>query len=432
MRDLAVSRNSVLTALHMLQVEGYLESRQGAGTYVCVSEVDAMDEDAPVAVEGVGAPPTLAARLDVLGRFGLTEWLGRNDPVRFDFRYGRVVFPAASARAWSQVQTRRLRRGGWPLLPAGFQGEPVLRQALAVHLGLNRGIRCTPEQILITTGSQESLFLSLTALLERGDTLVLEKPGYEPARLLGELCGADLHHASVDEHGIDPATLPDAARLVFVTPSHQFPTGAVLPARRRHALYGWARRCGAWIYEDDYDSEFRYDIRPLPALKRLDVDGRVIHAGSFSKTMYAGIRLGFMVLPDALVTPLRELKTCTSGAVATFVQHAMAEFIVTGEYQRHLNRVCKIYGQRRGRLLDSLSRHCSGRVRWSGSQGGVHLFLRMPSNRDPAAFDQDARRSGVGVTVFPSGGGELRLALGYGGIDVADIEAGVAALADVI
>jgi GntR family transcriptional regulator/MocR family aminotransferase len=367
-------------------------------------------------------------------KYRLAQWIGNNEPVRYDFRYGRVAFPPASWKAWTQSQSHSLRRRAWPLLATALEGERCLREAIRTHLRLNRGINCDPEQILVTNGSQESIYLAMTALLTPGDRVLVEEPGYLPARAVAELCGAEVCGVPVDEDGMRTRELQERpARLVFVTPSHQFPTGAVLSAGRRVELYAWARRHGALIYEDDYDSEFRYDIRPLPALKSLDDDERVLHAGSFSKTMYPGLRLGFVVLPPGLVDALRELRTCMSGSAPTFMQHAMAEFIVSGNYQRHLNRTRKVYAERRARLLSCLHDRLGGVAAWTGSQGGIHLYLTV--NRAPAAaFSRAAAAADVAVTMFPVGRrrSRLHLVLGYGGIEANDIGAGVGALAGAI
>jgi GntR family transcriptional regulator/MocR family aminotransferase len=433
-RDLAVSRNSVLTALHMLEVEGYLETRPGAGTFVVLPETpapEAMAQNGAASAAAAGATDS-PQRVRAATRYRLSRWIGDDRPVRYDFRYGRVAFPPASWTSWAQTQSRCLRRRAWPLLGTAFAGERSLREAIRAHLRLNRGIDCDAEQILVTNGSQESIYLTMTALLCPGDRVLVEEPGYLPARAVAELTGAEVCGVPVDQEGLCTGELRGrGARLAFVTPSHQFPTGAVLSAGRRQELLVWARSAGAMIYEDDYDSEFRYDVRPLPALKSLDEDGRVLHGGSFSKTMYPGLRLGFVVVPAALVATLRELKTCTTGAQPTFMQHAMAEFIHSGEYQRHLNRARKIYAERRARLLSSLDARLSGVAEWRGSQAGVHLYLTLRQGLDAATLARAAAPAGVAVTVFPPAPGAdgSSFALGYGNIDAGDIDAGVAALA---
>lgn len=441
MRDLGVSRNSVLTALHTLQVEGYLEALPGSGTRVGVS-IDTLQAPVPLAdapgtaAHGAKARQTVDPRLTLspalrrAAGFGLAQRLDTHTTVRYDFRYGRVALPGASWKAWSQAHARALRHRGGPRAEAGALGERRLRAAIAGHLKLNRGIDCDPGQILVTNGSQESIFLTLTALLSPGDRLVVEEPGYLPVRAVAELCGATCVPLPVDEQGLCTDALSEPARLVFVTPSHQFPTGALLSAARRQALYAWARRHDALIYEDDYDSEYRYDTRPLPALKSLDGDGRVLHSGSFSKTLYPELRLGFVVLPAALLADVSELKMSVTGPAPTLVQRAMGDFIEGGDYQRHLNRARKVYDQRRRVLLDALATAFGGAAQWQGAQGGIHVFLTLPGVRT-RGFVAAAAAAGVACTpVAPSPGRSgLHLALGYGGIEAADIADGIGALA---
>lgn len=430
-RRLEVSRTTVVTAYDRLTGEGFLEAYVGAGTFV--SDQVTTADPAPQAHRGDQAlqPRAVWDAVTVPSPAG-------PEPA-FDFRPGlpdATLFPHA---AWRRLITRELhpRRVG-----TGTYGDPCghegLRSALSRHLAVARGVEATAEDIVITNGTQQAVDLIARALLEPGDVVAVEDPGYTPpARLLSTL-GARVHGVPVDREGLVVDALPARARLIVVSPSHQFPLGSTMSLRRRLALLDWARTHDAAILEDDYDSEFRFDGRPVEPLRSLDDEGHVIYVGTFSKTMLPTLRLGFVVVPRSLRHAVRAAKFVTDWHSSVPSQAALAQFLDEGLFTRHVRRMRHIYEQRYRLLLDILERDFTGLLRPLRASAGLHTTALVvdPDATDLHAAAADARDHGVAlhllahwqVTTEPPAG----VVLGYGSIDTQAIPPGLELLREAL
>jgi GntR family transcriptional regulator / MocR family aminotransferase len=339
-RDLAeqlqVSRTVVLLAYDQLLAEGFVQGRHGSGTYVC--------KGVTAKTQGSGGK---GAKVRV-SRFGVSAEAAvsrgpsaRSDSkvMRYDFSYRRPPVERFPFETWQRILTRKSRSAPVRMLDyASPAGSLDLRAAIAAHLRRSRAVQCEASQVIIVNGSQQALDLAARVLLERGDDAVIEDPNYQGARDAFLAAGARLHPVQVDNEGLIPSQLPKRARLAFVTPSHQFPTGTILSLGRRMALLDWAKRTGAVVIEDDYDGEFRYEGRPVESMQGLDRDGRVIYVGTFSRTIFPALRIGYLIAPTTLVKALTAAKWLCDRHTATLEQETLAEFIATGAYERHLRR----------------------------------------------------------------------------------------------
>jgi GntR family transcriptional regulator/MocR family aminotransferase len=293
----------------------------------------------------------------------------------------------------------------------------------------------------VVSGSQQAIDLAVRVLVDSGDRVVLENPHYFPARTVSHAAGAALEFVDVDDQGMklsDLAAKRGQVKLVFVTPSHQFPTGALMPLGRRLELLSWANRTGAVVFEDDYDSEYRYSGRPVEALQALDESGRVLYSGTFSKTMFPGLRLGYLVVPNQLIDIFRSVKSLLDTACPTNTQFALAEFMRDGHFERHLRRSRARNAARRATLLESIDRHLGDRVEVSGSEGGLHILLwlnEMPVRCGPEVI---ARAQQTGVGVYPVAPFYARpprrtgLLLGYTSLTEREIAEGIRRLGSVV
>jgi GntR family transcriptional regulator / MocR family aminotransferase len=298
---------------------------------------------------------------------------------------------------------------------------------------------CEAAQIMITTGSQQALQLIAHVLLDPGDRVWMEEPGYPGAHQALSMAGARLTPVPVDQDGVDVSQgmhrCPDA-RAVYITPSHQFPLGTTLTAARRLALLSWAARSGAWIIEDDYDSEFRFDGHPVPALQGLDADGRVLYIGTFSKVLFPALRLGYMVLPKHLAEAFCAARAATDTFSSPLYQIVMADFLREGHFARHIRRMRKLYMERRTALLQAIGKHVPERLEVVAADTGMHLAALLPPGSDDLAVSRAAARKGVSVRPLslcylkaPDRGG---LIFGYGGASVPQINVGVRDLRSVL
>ena len=278
---------------------------------------------------------------------------------------------------------RRLRSAVGELFDYADQsaGYEPLRNEIAAYVSRSRAVRCTPEQVLIVNGSAQGIDLCARLLLEAGDEVAVENPGYHGAHRIFAGYGARLRPARIDENGIVIGDLGKKARLVYVTPSHQFPTGVAMSLTRRLELIEWSRRNNAVIIEDDYDSEYRYSGPPLPSLQGLATGVAVIYIGTFSKVMFPSLRIGYVIAPESLVARLRRAKWLADRHTPVPEQAALADFIAEGHLERHIRRMRRIYGERRDALVESLDRHFGDRVQIHGDAAGMHVLVRFKDER---------------------------------------------------
>jgi GntR family transcriptional regulator/MocR family aminotransferase len=399
--DLKVSRITAEAAYAQLEAEGYVRRRVGDGTYVDL-RVGSIDEAAP----GRPAPKRSAARAGWSRRgSAIVRGGGCRDPrdaVAFSAGFpDPAEFPLDT---WKRLTARRLREGGTSALRYGDPaGEPELRGAIARYLAQSRGVRCTADQVLVLTSSQHAIQLAAAMLTDAGDTVWIEDPGYRGARTALATKGAKLDPVQVDRDGLIPprAASGPSPRLIYVTPSHQYPTGATLSLPRRLRLLEHVHRRGGYIVEDDYDSEFQYDARPTPALQGLDAGDRVIYVGTFSKVLFPSLRLAYLVLPPALVRGFITARTIHDGHPARLAQGVTADFMVEGHFAAHVRRMRRLYRQRRDLLLSEIARRLDPWCRPLGTGAGLQLTVALPRGRE-AALTRAAQRAGV---VTPRVGG---------------------------
>lgn len=380
--SLGVSRTTVDAAISQLRAEGYLRGHERSGTYVVQGLPDHLlaVEAAPTApvAPGLARPPRLSARGVQMAS---PRGEARRTPARsVPFALGVPALDAFPWRIWAQLTARFWRHlPPESLLYGDAAGYAPLRDAVAKHVGHARGIECSADQVFIVEGSQQGLDLATRLVVDPGDEVWVEDPGYIGARAAIESAGASLVPVPVDDEGVDVAIgrrRAPTARAAYVTPSHQFPLGVTLTAARRLALLEWAREADAWIIEDDYDSEYRYAGAPLPSLRALDVDGRVVYVGTFSKTLFPALRMGYVIVPPHLVDAFRAARG-VSGRHAPGVQQAvLAAFVEGGHYERHIRRMRTLYQERRAALLD-YGRSSLGALQFKPHDGGMHVLARL-------------------------------------------------------
>ncbi|HJW70450.1 MAG TPA: PLP-dependent aminotransferase family protein, partial [Candidatus Binatia bacterium] len=315
-------------------------------------------------------------------------------------------------------------------------GLPVLREAIAAYLGPARGVACDPSQVIVVAGSQAGLDLSCRLLLDAGDPAWIEEPGYLGARGALLAAGARLVPVPIDAEGIDVdagASTSRGTRLVYVTPSHQFPLGVTMSLARRLKLLAWAAQAGAWVLEDDFDSEFRYAGRPVAAMQGLDAAGRVVYLGTFSKTLFPALRVGYLVVPAALVDAFTVAVRLTGHQVATDLQAALADFIVEGHFAAHVRRMRALYAARQDRLVRALRRRLDGLLAVDARDGGMQVAGMLRPDADDAAASRAANAEDViapPLSLYHVGLPVRRgLHLGYAGVPEREITTGVERLA---
>ncbi|WP_017297892.1 PLP-dependent aminotransferase family protein [Nodosilinea nodulosa] len=437
--SLGVSRATVTQSYDQLLSEGYLQTAVGAGTYVC----DQLPEDllrAPdLDVGPAPSPPPVA-----LSTYGcrLRDFADSPTPepaAPISFRYGRPALDQFPLEIWRQLLSRYCRRGDWLDYATDPMGYWPLRDAIATYLGQARAVQCQPDHILITNGTQQALDLTTRLLLSDGDTVALEEPSYLSARRVFTSQGAVLHPMPVDEAGLNIEALAqtkDPIRLVYVTPSHQFPTGVVLSLPRRLALLAWAQQTGSLIFEDDYDSEYRYAGRPIPALQGLGKGQSVLYVGTFSKVLFPSLRVGYMVLPPDLVPIFRRAKWLSDRQVPGLEQAVLADFIAEGHLERHIRRMRSLYDRRRQALVAALTEHFRHRITILGENAGLHVMVRFDTTIPDADLIAKAAQVGVGLIAAspqyqgPSPGHEFIFS--YTELDKEAIASGIERLAALI
>lgn len=436
-RALGVARNTVLWALERLRAEGYVVARVGDGSYVAP---DLAALGVPTRRNG-GAPLLPATGLSQRGRLIAETALRWRPPTAAITAY-RIGTPAVDAfpfALWSRLERslpERVRQGtAQYLAPAGH--EP-LREAIAQWLLVSRGIRCESGQVVVTSGSQQAIDLIARLLLDLGDEVLVEDPGYLGIRacLLGH--GVAACPVSVDEQGLciaDGAARWPNARMAVVTPTHQFPLGVHMGLARRLELLEWARKQRAWVVEDDYDGEFQYGPHRIPALCSLPHSERVLYVGTFSKTLHPGLRLGFIVLPAALVDAFACAKALSDRHSPGAVQEVLARFIADGHLLRHLRRMRELYQQRQGLLIDTLRRASGGALQLAPAAQGMHLVHETAERVNDTALSRRAAEAGVYLAPLSQYCVQARRrgwAFGYAGFDEAALRQAARAMGPLI
>jgi GntR family transcriptional regulator / MocR family aminotransferase len=459
-RDLGISRNTILQAYDQLVAEGYATTRAGSGTYVADvlprRPERARAASAPGRAQTLGKattqtvavrpspPPTLsgfARRIEKSIPPRQASWSLPRERVAIDFRYGEPAYSDLPLATWARLLGRRARRLSVKRLayqPPG--GADELREALAGYLARARGVVSSPERIVVVHGSQQGIDLTTRLLVDPGEDVVLEEPHYTGFSFCLAALGAKVTFVPVDEQGLRVDELPETGRprLACVTPSHQFPAGGVLSLPRRLALLGWANRHGAYVLEDDYDGEFRFEGRPIESLQALDRDERVIYMGTASKLLFPALRIGWLVAPPALAPHFHAAKALADTGTATLEQLAFADFINEGHLERYVRRSRLRHAARRRALIEAARRELGARATILGVSAGLHVLLRLEelSGRDVPRLRAACRERGVGV--YPAAPFYARrpvraeLLLGYAALNERQVRDGIRRLREAV
>lgn len=445
-QSLQVSRTTVTQGYDRLLSEGYLETIVGSGTYVCAQLPDDLLYSAPIDPAATVNP--LPIHLSDYGErlrqmpFSLQPSID----LPISFRYGQPALQQFPIALWRKLLSRYcLNNTAWLDYAIDWQGYPPLRDAIANYLTRSRAVQCDPQQIILTNGTQQALDLIMRLMINPGDGIAIEDPGYLSARRVFLSYGATLYPIPVDESGLvveKLAQLPERSlRLVYVTPSHQFPTGSILSLTRRLELLTWAEQHHCLILEDDYDSEYRYGVReaslkenrPIPSLQGLDRNHSVIYIGTFSKVLFPSLRMGYLVVPPSLVPLVAQAKWLGDRQLPTLEQHVLTEFIAAGHLESHIRKMRSHYDQLRQILVHALKTHFGERVRVFGEKAGIHVMVQFHTPWCDVEVIERAAQVGVGLMsaqphyYYPGDRGEF--ILGYADLDAAQITTGIERLA---
>ncbi|MEO8870725.1 MAG: PLP-dependent aminotransferase family protein [Granulicella sp.] len=394
-RELNMSRITVLAAYDQLRAEGYLQSRVGSGSYVCNLQ---LTPPLHPPRNGSIAPQTrYAKRARSLSDRSIVRL---HHGLQFNLQHGEVSNHPTLNHVWGRELARAAAYT--PLERTASEGSLALREQVCKYLANRRGVRATADDVLIVNGSQQAFGLAARLLVDEGDPVVMEEPQYFGAWRSFAAHGAKLQAVRTDAEGLVCSELPkDSPRLICVTPSHQFPSGPVMSLSRRLELLRYAEANACWILEDDYDSEFRYDSQPLAALRALDQGDRVIYVGTFSKVMFGSLRLGYMVLPAALRQDFANAKYLSDMGGLAIEQAAMAHFMESGAFERHLRLVGKTLKQRREVMLEELRRHAGDRVQIADSHAGMHVVVWLPEYSYPQQDELIEYAHDLGLGLYP-------------------------------
>jgi GntR family transcriptional regulator/MocR family aminotransferase len=402
--ELGLARSTVVGVFEQLAAEGYIAAQPGSGYFVPAGFLDTK----PRVDRGNVEPPTARPISRPISRQGallreLTP-LARTPPRPFEL--GHADIDARLVATWKRLASRVLSgrsRLNWDY--GDPQGEPALRQAIADYLGAARGVRCRPEQIVLTSGTQQGLSLTARVLLNPGEAACVEDPCYRATIDILRTAEAHIVPVAVDARGLDISVMPPQGpqregappRLVYTTPSRQYPLGMAMPLPRRMALLAWAEASGAWIIEDDYESEFQKPAQMLPSLQGLDQAGRVIYLGTFSKLVFPALRLGYAVLPEDLVRPFTAARHLADRQSSSLLQAIMTEFMLGGHFARHLKLMRGIYAERQGFLIEQAACRLGGRLDVRPQGCGMYLTAALPSGWSDHAVAADLAAAGVGA-----------------------------------
>jgi GntR family transcriptional regulator/MocR family aminotransferase len=418
--ELELSRTTVLAAYEQLRAEGFIAGRVGSGSYVSNLQTKPANHHHAASI---AAPSRYAQRAR-----DVRNWdIGRlHHGLRYNLQYGNPVVNPALNNAWGRELARAATYTR--LCVNEVAGQSALRQQTCDYLARRRGVQAEPDDILIVAGTQQAIELVSRVLLNEGDRVVLEEPHYFSAHQALVAHGAELVPIRTDEQGIVCSELPDQSpRLIYVTPSHQFPTGAILSLSRRKDLLQYAERHQCWILEDDYDGEFNFESHPMPAMQSLDENDRVIYVGTFSKVMFGGLRLAYMVVPVTLRDDFRNAKYLSDIACPVIEQAALAHFMEDGGFERHLRLARKELKTRREALIAGLKEYARDRVQIADTPAGMHLmvWLRDYDEAKCDALITYAHQQGLGLyplaALYLGAPPRPGLILGYCGVSVTEL-----------
>ncbi len=414
-RYLHVSKTTVESAYHQLLAEGYIESRERSGFYV-------------VELESELTPPTVPHSAQVL-----TSVPEKKQPIRYDFHQARIESEHFPFDLWRKITSQIFRAENQDIIHYGDrQGEPELREQLASYLRRARGVNCTPEQIVLAAGTQLIINLLCQIIGIDGRPVAMEEPGYNGVRSVFQNLGYQLRPIPLEGDGIDVGALAESdARLVYITPSHQDPTGIVMPYAKRLRLLQWASKVNGIIIEDDYDGEFRYHGKPIPSLQGLDLQGNVVYTGTFSKSLLPAIRISYMVLPPTLLAVFHERFVTYDQSVSPIHQKALAQFMKNGEWERHIRKMRTIYQRKHDVMIESVRKVMGQSVHIMGQDAGLSITLEVNSRLSPDQLAAEAERAGIRVYAttskwINSPADRLpSLQLGFGGLNAEQIQEGI-------
>lgn len=446
-KSLGISRATVTQSYEQLLSEGYLQTIRGSGTFVCSQLPDDL-----LATPLTDANTAISTQpLVQLSSYGYnllnTDYLALNNPellnkkALINFQYGAPSLNETLLKQWRQLLSRYCRITNQAMFnyASDPRGYLPLREAISSYLIQSRAVECEADQVIIVSGSQQALELVTRILIEQGDEVAIENPSYLDAQRIFLSNGAKLLPIPVDESGIIVEKLSDYGatkiKLIYVTPSHQFPTGAVISLSRRLELLAWATQTGAMIIEDDYDSEFRYIGRPIPALQGLD-RGKVIYIGTFSKVLFPALRIGYLVVPKELVSVLTYAKRLTDRHSPMLEQQVLTDFINEGYLERHIRRMRKLYDQRRQALMQALNKYFGEQVTILGENAGLHLMVRLHTNFSDQEVVNKAAVKGVKLVTaqryYLKDALKCEFVLGYSNLSEEEIIEGVLRLSQAL
>jgi GntR family transcriptional regulator / MocR family aminotransferase len=442
-RDLAVeiqvSRFPVLNAYMQLMAEGYLVSRKGSGTYVSGAlpeQLLSVEPQTSATLPRPSGPRPIARRCSLFppheASLSLRGWgaFGVHQPAFDQFPF----------QIWSSIVGRHSRS---PNANAIHRVDPLgsesFREAICSYLRTGRNVKCSPNQIMVVSGSQQALDLTARVLLDPGNAVWVEEPGYNLERTALVAAGCRLVPVPVDREGIDVAAgikRERKAQAAFVTPSHQYPLGSTMSASRRLQLLNWAQSSGAWVIEDDYDSEYRYETRPMASLQGMDANSRVIYIGTFSKVLLPSLRIGYIVIPADLVERFIAVRVTMDIFPPFLYQEVLTDFMNMGHFGRHLRRMRQLYSERRTALINCLHAEFGNELREHGVEAGMHLTVTLPKGMQDREISAKAGKDGLWIwPLSPCYAGNHRLQgliLGFGSTPVEQIPRAVSQLRSVL
>ena len=427
--QLNCSRNTVVNAYEQLICEGYLESRKGEGTFICdlaLSSPIPLKTKQAKNVNELNLTPQ-ATYIHKHAGYYLSRF--RNKPL-YDFKYGDVRLDEKSLKQWQRILKKNA--SSFTQEYDQVQGDLNLRQSIADHLRFSRGIDCDATQLFITSGSQQALNMIARLFINPGDIVITEDPCYLGSTLAFKTAKANIHRITVDEEGLDIENYQGSTpKLLYLTPSHQYPTGVVMSARRRMKVIDWARLNNVIIIEDDYDSEFRYEGQPVASIQSMDKYNQTLYVGTFSKSLYPALRIGYIVAPEHLCGYFAAWKWNEDRHCSSYVQPVLAEFLRQGYFARHIKRMRNNYAEKRLQLKYSLDKYLNRQQTQSSAPAGLHVltWLKNTNHQDIDGLLYDALQQNLGIYpanyLYENSPKEIGLVMGFTPLSLSQIDKGV-------